>query len=256
MKKQSLIALLLLFALLAGCAGGAPAETENPTPPPSQTETPEPTLTPETPKPTEEIPVMPSDPFVPPERQTETPELTPPPEELGLGIKTYTGYNTGSRFSEGDLVVVADTGYIFPYVLFEWGSVGRGGVFRVDTVFRFTLTDGTEENWLLLSVCNGSDIGVYTLYTKLKQLWLRETDALSYGTEEAQSALRWPVWVEEGARDVNGAAIDWPGSFTITDEYEDPNFGELVQLSAIGGSEYWVSRDYLVYPENPKNVKE
>ena len=249
MKKQTLIALLLLLALLAGCAGEAPAETENPTPPPSQTETPEPTLTPETPEPTEEIPVMPSDPFVPPARQTEIPEPTPTPEELGPGIRTYTGYNTGSRFAEGDLVVATATGYIFPYVLFEWGNLGNNGVFRVDTVFRFTLTDGTEENWLLLSVCDGSGIGEYTLYTKLRQIWLREADAVAY-TEESKRLVRWPVWVEEGARDVNGVVIDWSGRLTIRDEYEDPNLGELVQLSAIGGSEYWVSRDYLVYPEN------
>ncbi len=250
MKNRSLIALLLLFAmLLTGCAGGSPAETESPSAPPEQTETQEPTQVPEptgTPEPTEELPATPSDLFTPPVRHTEIPEPTPTPEELGPGIKTYTGYNTGSRFTEGDLVVATATGYIFPYVLFEWGNVGNNGVFRVDTVFRFTLTDGTEENWLLLSTVDGSDIGEYTLYTKLHQIWLREADAVAY-TEDSKRLVRWPVWVEEGARDVNGVVIDWSNHFVIRDEYEDPNLGELVKICTNGGVGYWVSRKVLVY---------
>lgn len=240
------IVLLLTLPGTAPVLPTIPTETEGPTetvPPPAQTEAPE-----ETPQPTPEIYVTPSDLFVPPARE-DIPEPTPLPEELGPGIKTYTAYNTGSRFAEGDLVVAADTGYIFPYVLFEWGSIGKGGLYRVDTVFRFTLTDGTEENWLLLSTADGSDIGEYSLYTKLGQLWLRESDAVAYDTDEGRELLRWPVWVAEGTRDVNGFLIDSSMRYSIAREYEDPTLGDLVELSMLGGESYWVSRRALVYPE-------
>lgn len=169
-------------------------------------------------------------------------------ENLSKQITSFSSYTNDPE--ELGYIVTADSCSAFPYLDYPYleytDNFYKGCLFHVDMRYLVETADGESEYWLLLSQFDNGQLGKYQYYleTRLNQVWIRQADTEPY-TEEIQSELVYPVWVDEGTTDIDGVLVRTSMNPFSVQAIEDGN----IQIVTNGGTMHWVASEDITYPD-------